>query len=73
MAARRPPRSAARGRRAVDQYDAMVLEKALADVNRRDPRWHNTFPSSELIPLRRQWPVLPTFVYGGINYGRIAP
>jgi len=57
----------------VDQYDAMVLEKALADVNRRDPRWHNTFPSSELAPLRRQWPVLPTFVYGGINYGRIAP
>ena len=55
----------------VDQYDAMVLEKALADVNRRDPRWHNTFPSSELAPLRRQWPVLPTFVYGGINYGRI--
>jgi hypothetical protein len=51
----------------------MVLEKALADVNRRDPRWHNTFPSSELAPLRRQWPVLPTFVYGGINYGRIAP
>jgi len=56
---------------AVEQYDAMVLEKALADVNRRDPRWHNTFPSSELAPLRRQWPVLPTFVYGGINYGRI--
>jgi hypothetical protein len=54
-----------------DQYDSMVLEKALADVNRRDPRWHNTFPSSELAPLRRQWPVLPTFVYGGINYGRI--
>jgi hypothetical protein len=54
-----------------DQYDSMVLEKALADVNRRDPRWHNTFPSSELAPLRRQWPVLPTFVYGGINYGRV--
>jgi hypothetical protein len=34
-------------------------------------RRHNTFPSSELAPLRRQWPVLPTFVYGGINYGRI--
>jgi hypothetical protein len=55
----------------VDQYDSMILEKALADVNRRDPRWHNTFPSSELMPLRRQWPILPTFVYGGINYGRI--
>jgi hypothetical protein len=22
---------------------------------------------------KRQWPVVPTFVYGGINYGRITP
>ena len=56
----------------VEQYDSMVREKALADVNRRDPRWLNVFPSRELAPLRRQWPVVPTFVYGGIDYGRIA-
>jgi hypothetical protein len=56
----------------VDQYDSMIKEKALADVNRRDPRWLNVFPSSELAPLRRQWPIVPTFVYGGMNYGRIA-
>jgi hypothetical protein len=55
----------------VDQYDSMIKEKALADVNRRDPRWLNVFPSSELAPLRRQWPIVPTFVYGGMNYGRI--
>jgi hypothetical protein len=55
----------------VDQYDSMLKEKAVADVNRRDPRWHNVFPSSELAPWRRQWPIIPTFVYGGINYGRI--
>jgi hypothetical protein len=55
----------------VDQYDSMVKEKAVADVNRRDPRWHNVFPSSELATLRRQWPIVPTFVYGGIDYGRI--
>jgi hypothetical protein len=55
----------------VDQYDSMIKEKALADANRRDPRWLNIFPSSELAPLKRQWPVLPTFVHGGINYGRI--
>jgi hypothetical protein len=55
----------------VDQYDSMLKEKAVADVNRRDPRWQNVFPSSELAPWRRQWPVVPTFVYGGINYGRI--
>jgi hypothetical protein len=55
----------------VDQYDSMIKEKAVADINRRDPRWHNVFPSSELATLRRQWPVVPTFVYGGMNYGRI--
>ena len=57
----------------VDQYDSMIKEKAVADVNRRDPRWHNVFPSSELAPLRRQWPIVPTFIYGGMNYGRIEP
>ena len=55
----------------VDQYDSMIKEKAIADPNRRDPRWLNVFPSSEIHPLRRSWPVVPTFVYGGIDYGRI--
>src|SRR5688572_16152020 len=53
----------------VDQYDSMVKEKAIADPNRRDPRWLNVFPSSEMTSWRRQWPVLPTFTYGGMNYG----
>jgi hypothetical protein len=55
----------------IDQYDSMVKEKALADPNARDPRWLNVFPSSEMASFRRQWPVVPTFVHGGINYGRI--
>lgn len=55
----------------IDQYDSMIKEKALADTNRRDPRWLNVFPSSEMASWRRQWPVVPTFVYGGINYGVI--
>ena len=55
----------------VDQYDSMIKEKAVADVNRRDPRWLNVFPSSEMAPLRRSWPVRPTFVHGAMNYGRI--
>jgi hypothetical protein len=55
----------------IDQYDSMVKEKALADPNRRDPRWMNVFPSSEMTSWRRQWPVVPTFTYGGIDYGRI--
>jgi hypothetical protein len=55
----------------IDQYDSMIKEKALADPNRRDPRYSNVFPSSEMASWRRQWPVVPTFVYGGINHGTL--
>jgi hypothetical protein len=55
----------------VDQYDSMIKEKSIADPNRRDPRWLNVFPSSEMPAWRRQWPVLPTFTYGGMNYGKV--
>ena len=57
----------------IDQYDSMVKEKALADANREDPRWLNVFPSSEMTSARRQWPVVPTFTYGRIEYGAISP
>jgi len=55
----------------IDQYDSMIKEKALADPNPRDPRYLNVFPSSEMASWKRQWPVVPTFSYGGINTGRI--
>jgi hypothetical protein len=55
----------------IDQYDSMVKEKALADPNRADPRWMNVLPSSELPPWRRQWPIVPSFHHGGIDYGTI--
>ena len=55
----------------IEQYDSMIKEKALADQNRRNPRWLNVFPSSEMESWKRQWPVVPTFVYGGMNYGRV--
>jgi hypothetical protein len=55
----------------IDQYDSMLKEKALADPNPRDPRFSNVFPSSELTSWRRQWPVVPTFSYGGMNYGTV--
>ena len=55
----------------LDQYDSMVKEKTLASASRRDPRWLNILPSSELAPWRRQWPVLPTFAHGGISYGTL--
>ncbi len=55
----------------IDQYDSMIKEKALADPNRRDPRWLNVFPSSEMASWKRQWPVVPTYSYGGINTGQL--
>ena len=55
----------------IDQYDSMVKEKALADPNKGDPRWMNVFPSSEMPSWRRQWPMVPSFEYGGMNYGSI--
>ena len=57
--------------RPIDRHDSMVKEKAVADPNRDDPRWMNVFPSSEMPAWRRQWPVVPSFQYGGINYGDI--
>jgi hypothetical protein len=55
----------------IDQYDSMIKEKALADLNPRDSRFANVFPSSEMAAWKRQWPVVPTFTYGGMNYGEI--
>lgn len=56
----------------LDQYDSMVKEKTLADPCAKDPRWLQILPSTELAPWRRFWPVLPTYVHGGIEYGKIA-
>lgn len=55
----------------IDQYDSMIKEKALADPNPRDARYLNVFPSSEMASWKRQWPIVPTFTYGGMNYGEI--
>ncbi|MGE5858635.1 MAG: hypothetical protein ACM31K_09125 [Solirubrobacterales bacterium] len=55
----------------IDQYDSMLKEKALADPNARDPRFKNVFPSSELTSWRRQWPIVPTLAFGGMNYGTV--
>jgi hypothetical protein len=57
----------------IDQYDSMLKERALADPHPRDPRFLNVFPSSEMASWKRQWPVVPTFSYGGINVGELAP
>lgn len=57
----------------LDQYDSMVKEKILADPCSSDPRWLQILPSTELAPWKRFWPVVPTFVHGGIAYGTIRP
>ena len=49
----------------------MLKEKAIADTNAHDPRYRNVFPSSEMTDWKRQWPIVPTFSYGGINYGEV--
>ena len=55
----------------IDQYDSMVKERTVADANRRDPRFLNIFPSSEMGNLKRHWPVAPTFPQGELRYGEI--
>lgn len=55
----------------LDQYDSMVKEKTLASHAPRDPRWLQIIPSSECAPWKRQWPVVPTYSHGGLDYGTI--
>ena len=55
----------------LDQYDSMIKEKTLADPCQQDPRWLQILPSTELAPWKRFWPVVPTYVHGGIEYGEI--
>ena len=52
-----------------EQYNSMVLEKALVDRSQADPRFVQFFPSSE---LTRHWTnpgTSPTFTHGRISHG----
>ncbi|GAA3726751.1 hypothetical protein HDA32_003579 [Spinactinospora alkalitolerans] len=55
----------------LDQYDSMVKEKTMASRSARDGRWLQIIPSSECAAWKRQWPVVPTFTHGGLDYGTI--
>ncbi|MFE6510077.1 hypothetical protein ACFVDI_14935 [Nocardioides sp. NPDC057767] len=55
----------------LDQYDSMVKEKTLADPCKDDPRWLQILPSTELVAWKRFWPVVPTYLHGGIEYGTL--
>lgn len=51
---------------ALDQYDAMGLEKTLADAVPGTP-WLQILPSSELSNWKVQWPVKPTHWHGPLR------
>ncbi|MFD4293213.1 hypothetical protein ACFWQG_08340 [Rhodococcus sp. NPDC058532] len=55
----------------LDQYDSMVKEKTLASPSPRNPQWRQVIPSSECANRKRQWPVVPTYSHGGLDYGTI--
>ncbi|HUP92818.1 MAG TPA: hypothetical protein VM074_11265 [Solimonas sp.] len=55
-----------------DQYNSMVLEKALADPSKRDARFGQVLPSSELLPDLLNWPCVPTLFHGELRYGSLA-
>ncbi|WP_035720015.1 hypothetical protein [Gordonia shandongensis] len=55
----------------LDQYDSMVKEKTMASRSARDPRWAQVLPSSECAHFKRQWPLVPSFSHGTLNYGAI--
>ena len=55
----------------LDQYDSMVKEKTMASPSPRDPKWLQIIPSSECSTYKRQWPIIPSFTHGGLDYGTI--
>ena len=57
----------------IDQHDAMVLERAIADAHHDDPRWRCVLPLAEMVPDGRTWPMRPTFVHGGLQAGVLHP
>ncbi len=56
----------------LDQYNSMVLERELAEPNKRVPAFHNAMPSSELTSSRLVPGVRATFEFGEVTIGRIS-
>jgi hypothetical protein len=57
----------------IDQHDAMILERAVADAHHDDPRWRCVLPLAEIQPSGRTWPMRATFVHGGLHAGVLHP
>lgn len=53
------------------QYNSMIMEKYIADPSKKDARFPQVFPSSELTPHPMSIGTKPTFMHEKIGYGRI--
>ena len=56
----------------IDQYVSMVQEIAIAGPSKRDPRYPNVFPSSELTPYWLFSGTKPSFYLGEVTHGKLA-
>ncbi|OEF25461.1 hypothetical protein [Vibrio rumoiensis] len=56
---------------AVDQYISMVMEKTIAGPSKRDPRFPNMFPSSEMSPYWLFPGTKPAFYVGSAKHGQL--
>lgn len=55
----------------VDQYISMVQEKTIAGPSKRDPRFPNVFPSSEMTPFWAFPGTKPAFYVGEAHHGQL--
>jgi hypothetical protein len=55
------------------QYNSMVKEKCIVDRSRKDDRFLQFFPTSELSRNRFMPGTAPTFVHGAIDHGAFVP
>ncbi|MCP1419233.1 hypothetical protein J3D47_003476 [Pseudomonas laurylsulfativorans] len=58
---------------AVDQYISMVQEATVAGPSKRDPRFPNVFPSSEMTPFWLFPGTRPAFYVGHARHGSLHP
>jgi hypothetical protein len=56
----------------IDQYISMVQEKTIAGPSKRDPRFPNIFPSSEMTPYWLFPGTTPGFYVGAAKHGKIS-
>ena len=56
----------------VDQYISMVQEKTIAGPSKRDPRFPNMFPSSEMMPFWMFPGTTASFYVGKVKFGQLS-